>query len=126
MSIQRRIYLKIFLAAAVIFTVVAFLFSYISRDIMTVSRNLNSSRNNFNSLLAKEEYLRDLRADYAFAKNNIAFLKDSFLVGDRAIDFIREIEKISSRTGNTEEIKITAPQTEKDGGLNYIGFQVFL
>ena len=48
------------------------------------------------------------------------------MVGDRAIDFIREIEKISSRTGNTEEIKITAPQTEKDGGLNYIGFQVFL
>ena len=126
MSIQQRIYLKIFLAVAVFFIVEAFLFSYMSQDIMAVSRNLNSRRNNFNSLLAKEAYLRDLRVDYALAKDNIAFLKDSFLVDDTAIDFIREIEKISSRTGNTEEIKITAPQVKNDGSLNFIGFQVFL
>ncbi|MEK7627638.1 MAG: hypothetical protein AAB397_03590 [Patescibacteria group bacterium] len=125
MSIQQKIYLKIFLTAA-IFIVAAFLFSYISRDIMMVSRNLNSSRNNFNSLVVKEEYLQDLRADYELAKDNVVFLKDSFLGDDSAIDFIQEIEKISLRTGNKEEIKITAPREKKDGNLGSVGFQVFL
>lgn len=126
MSIQQRIYLKIFLTAASIFTVVAFLFAYMSRDIVAVSRNLKSRQDNFNSLLAKEIYLRDLRADYALAKDNIVTLQNSFLIGNAVIDAIREIEKISARTDNTEEIKITAPQIKKEGDLNSIGFQVFL
>lgn len=126
MSIQQRIYLKIFLVAAFIFAVATFLFPYMSRGIVAVSQNLDSRKDNFNSLSAKEIYLRDLRADYALAKDDIAFWRDSFLVDDAVIDFIREIEKISARTGNVEEIKITTPQIKKDGNLNFIGFQVFL
>lgn len=126
MSIQQKIYLKFFLSVAIIFAVAVFLFPYMSRDIAGISRNLKSGMNGFDLLPAKEAYLRDLLDDYALVKDNITFLRNSFLVGDTAVDFIKEIEEISLRTGNTEEIRITIPQIEKDGDLGYIEFQVFL
>ena len=110
----------------VIFAVKVFLFSHMSEDIAVVSRNLNIFENNLNSLPVKEEHLLNLRADYALAKDNVELLKNSFPVKDEVIDVIREIEKISSRTGNKEEIKIAVSQAKKDESLNAVSLQVVL
>lgn len=120
---QQKIYLTLVILIVVIIALLLLLICPLVDKIKALSAELRDRNDIVSSFEAKSsDYLNWLRDEYTGLESEISKIDKSFIVSEKAIDFILAVEQVAVLTNNYQEIKEISSPEEKD----VLSFQIFL
>lgn len=127
---KQKIYLTLIVLVMAIIGLLFLLICPLVNRVKRLSAELEEENGIVSSYKAKSgDYLRQLQDEYTNLELKISEIDNSFVVSERAIDFILAVERVAALTGNYQEIKEISSPASPVGGPeeeNILSFQVFL